>query len=378
MYKLSDDDEYSIGHAFTRITDQRWVSSLFQAEPASSYDIKVAFSGAGPLDNQVFEGITQRTRDYGEIELSSKLAMLSASYVISPDGTGTDCTDEAPCSWSTAFAALDSQQEIVFTEGTYFMGNINLKKTDTVLRGMDGHNVVIDGAFQQNSYEWTLVDGLDGVYSANIGSGLGDQYGVIADGQRMFPYECLDTGCELELVSLGMAGIDGFYCEGDVLYIKLAQSGVHPNDVLFEISEFQYAFLATHGTYVYNLEIQNYGNGQYGKGIYVNGVQRVVVKGCTFRHNNVGLGVKNEYDEMVVDGNTFVDTRAHWDWNAVKASNRALEGGGMTIYSSSTNNDGRGLVVKDNHFEGFFDCLVVASGAPWSLQTNEMVLLVAK
>eukprot|EP01084_Bolivina_argentea_P303723 524447_1 len=363
-YKLSSDTEYINGHEFTRVNINRWVTSIFQAKPNSDYNIKISFTG-GTLNAQE-RTHTQSTRDYLDIQLASQTVVNS--YIISPTGSDASCNITTPCTWETAYGLLQSNDEIVFTNGTYFLGGITLSISNIILRGNSNDNVVINGAFEQTYYTWILVNGLNNIYETTI-TNLGTPYGIVANEQRLFPYSCLDTGCTLELNTLSLAGIPGFYYTGNILYIKFVDSNIDPNAIPFEISQYGFAFTPSANTYFYNIKFKNYGQGEYAKAIYINGVSNVIVKNCTFIHNNVGIGVKRQYDNVVIDGNTFIDTRFEFKWEAVKASGW-LESGGFVIYSS--NEDGQGLVVMNNIFYGYFDCMNPGASQPNNLLTNEL------
>ncbi|MDY6952613.1 MAG: hypothetical protein SWE60_13965 [Thermodesulfobacteriota bacterium] len=141
----SGTEDYHAGFPLSRVTETRLVGSLFWLEPGIAYDVRVVFSDPdGGLDGAAFES-SASTR--AEIVIPAPLH----SFYVSPDGKGSGCTTENPCSLSQGLSMAQPGDEVVLLEGVYYEGDSEIPRSGTleapiVIRGLPDKEVVLDGA----------------------------------------------------------------------------------------------------------------------------------------------------------------------------------------------------------------------------------------
>jgi len=335
-------EPYAAAFPLTRTRDTQLVGSLFWLEPGTGYDVRVAFSDPddGPLDGATVSG-TASTR--AQIVIPPSLRSL----VVSPTGSGTSCTEPSPCSLGEGISQAVAGDEVVLRGGIYFQGGISLPWSGSdgapiVIRAFDGETPILDGSDPQ-SFDWVPSGG--GVYLTTVN--VGDTHLVVADGERLYPYQNL-----ADLQGL-IWGIPGFFSDGTTLYVRLA-GDADPNAADMRVSKHNFALEVPSRDFIYitDLTFRYYGQGSYAKAIYLYGSSDCLVRGCTFLVCDLGIGVKYGADRNTIEGNEFSDTTFSWVWEAVKAGAQ-LETGGIRVYDSLPS--GRGTVIRDNTFHDFFD-----------------------
>lgn len=355
-YRLSGSAEpYRQGYPLSRVSDTRFVGSLFWLEPGTVYDVRVTFSDpdGDPLDGVVVAD-TASTR--AEITISAP----NHSYYVSPAGSGTACSLAAPCSLTEGLDGAGPGDEVVLRGGIYYQGEISLPRSGTsgapiVIRGYEGETAVLDGA-DPVSFTWAAQGG--GVYQTTVN--VADSHLVLASGERLYPYQSLSDLQDLRW------GIPGFYGDGTVLYVHL-EGGTDPNGVTMVVSRYSYAFHVVQDfIYFLDLTFRYYGQGHAAKAINFSNASDNLVRGCTFAINDTGVVIRQESHRNVIQGNEFYDTIFDWPWDAVKAGS-SLETGGVRIGYSTTS---RGTVIRGNVFHDYFDGSIVC---PWEAAdvTNE-------
>jgi hypothetical protein len=339
-YRVSGSDPYRQGFPLSRVDAARFVGSLFWLEPGTAYDVRVTFSDpdGDPLDGVVLTG-TGST--HAEIVIPAPLH----SYYVAPTGSGTACTLAAPCSLAEGLSQAGPGDEVVLRGGVYYQGEIALPRSGTVgapilVRAYPGETVVLDGA-DPATFTWTNVSG--GVWRTTVNAS--DPHLVLADGQRLYPYQSL-----ADLQNLAWS-IPGFYADGTTLYVRLA-GDADPNGATMVVSRYNYAFYVEQDfVYFLDLTFRHYGRGSYAKAIYFNNASDNLVQGCTFAVNDLGIGIKRDSHRNVIQDSEFYDTIFDWPWDAVKAGS-GLETGGVRFYDPTT---GRGNVIRRNTFHDYFD-----------------------
>ncbi|MEJ5309845.1 MAG: right-handed parallel beta-helix repeat-containing protein [Anaerolineae bacterium] len=343
-YRVSGSSAYQTGFPLSRITNTRFVGSLFWLTPGTTYDVRVTFNDpdGGPLNGAVVTG-SAATR--AEITIPAP----TRSYYVSPTGSGTACSLASPCALTTALSQAQPGQEVALRGGVYYVGEIDLPRAGTagapiVIRGYAGETAILDGG-DPATFAWTAQGG--GVYRTTVN--VGDPHLVTANGQRLYPYQSLS-----DLQSL-IWGIPGFYASGTTLYVRLA-GDANPGGVTMVVSRYNRAFVVERN-YIYflNLTFRHYGQGDYAKAIYFNNASDNLVQDCTFAINDLGIGLKRDSHRNVIQDNTFYDTNFDWPWDAVKTGSR-LETGGIRLYDPMK---GRGAVIRRNTFHDYFDGLGV-------------------
>ena len=118
------------------------------------------------------------------------------------------------------------------------------------------------------------------------------------------------------------------------------------------MTRFNHAFYVNRDfIYLIGLSFRYYGRGSYAKAVYLDGASDNLIRGCTVRVCDLGIGLKRESHRNVIEDNDFSDTIFDWPWDAVKAGS-SLETGGVSFYDPLT---GRGNVIRRNVFHDDFD-----------------------
>lgn len=320
-----------------------FTGSLFWLEPGLSYDVRVQFAdpGGGPLSGLALNG-TAATR--AELVLPA----ASRSYVVSPDGSGTQCSPGQPCSLSQALSQAQPGEEILLRGGVYYLGDLTPPRSGTagapvVIRSYPGESAILDGA-DPAAFAWTAIGG--GVYQTTVTGP--EPHLVLADGRRLFPYASL---ADLQSLRWGLPG--GCHADGTTLYVRLP-GDANPGSAVMTISRCNVAFLVERDwLFFLDLTFRHYGGGSWAKAIYVNGGSGNLIRGCTFAHNDAGIGLKREAHRNLVEECEFYDSIDGWSWAAVKETG-GLEDGGVAVFDPMT---GRGTVIRRNEFHHDFDGL---------------------
>jgi parallel beta-helix repeat protein len=348
---------YRAGFPLSRVNATRFVGSLFWLEPGTSYDIRVTLSDPGGLLDGVSLEDTASTR--AEIVVPAP----TQAYYVSPGGDGTACSEAAPCALSYALNQAQTGQAVVLRGGVYYEGEFELPRSGTegapiMIQGYPGESAILDGADPgSEAFSWTHQG--SGLYRTTVN--VAGTHLVMADGQRLFPYDDLD-----DLQNLSRDNTPGFYADGTTLYVHLA-GNADPNAATLVVSRLNNAFTVEQDhVYFLDLTLRHYGQGNYAKAIYLNDASDNLVQGCTFASNDLGIGIKRDAWRNVVQDNEFYDTIFDWPWADIKELG-GLEDGGVAFYDPAT---GRGNVIRRNVFHDDFDGLGVCPSESAAL-TNE-------
>jgi parallel beta-helix repeat protein len=339
-YRPSGSGAYQTGFPLSRVEATRFAGSLFWLEPGTTYEVRVTLHDpdGGPLDTL---SLTLSAATRPEISIPA----ANHRYVVSPSGSGTACSEAAPCSLAEGIAQAQAGDEVALRGGTYYQGEFSLPRSGSagapiLIRSYPGETAILDGG-DPATFSWTAQGG--GVYQATVNRA--DTHLVTANGERLYPYQSLS-----DLQNLRW-GIPGFYAQGTTVYVRLA-GDADPNHAAMLVSRYQYAFFVEQD-YIYflNLGFRHYGQGGYPKAIYFNNASDNLVRGCTFALNDLGIGLKRASGRNVIEENEFYDTTFLWPWDAVK-SGSGLETGGVRFYDPAT---GRGNIIRRNTFHDYFD-----------------------
>ncbi len=355
-YRLAGSGVYQQGFPLTRVDITRFVGSLFWLDPGSSYEVRVTFHDpdGGLLHGSVLES-TEATR--AEISIPA----ASHSYYVSPTGGGIVCSLASPCSLAEGLSLVQPGQEVVLRGGSYYQGEFDMPRSGSpgapiVVRGYTGENAILDGA-DPATFVW--VHQGNGLYHTTVNAA--DPHVVLADGQRMFPYDNLT-----DLQTLSRGNTPGFYADGTSLYVHLA-GDADPNTVEMRVSRYNHAFTVEQNfIYFLDLTFRYYGQGNYAKAIYFNNANDNVVQNCTFNSNDLGIGIKRVSHRNVIQDNEFSDTIFDWPWDDIKEVG-SLEDGGIRFYDPA---DGRGNIFRRNTFHDDFDGFGICPGSTAAV-TNE-------
>ena len=339
-YRLSGEGAYRQGYQLTRITDTRFVGSLFWLESGTLYDVRVLLDDpdGGPVDGTSVEA-TDTTRTTITIPSPTHI------YYASPTGAGTDCTLAAPCTLEEAVIQAEAGEAVYLREGVYTTGEIDLPHSGAAgapitLTSYPGETAILDGG-DPAVFTWTAQGG--GVYHATVN--VPDPHLITANGQRLYPYQSLSD------LQTWVWGIPGFYASGKDVYVRLI-GDADPTNKKMVVSRYNFAFYVEQDfIYFSKLTFRHYGQGEYAKAIYFNNASDNLVQGCTFAINDLGIGLKRDSGRNVIQKNEFFDTVFAWPWAAVKADS-GLETGGIRFYGPT---DGRGNIIRNNTFHDYFD-----------------------
>ena len=339
-FRPSGDLIYQEAFPLTRVSEDRFVGSLFWLDPGNGYDVRVELSDpdGGAMDGLILEGAAL-TR--AEIIVPTPLA----SYIVSPGGSGTTCSLATPCSLVEGISRAMPGEGVILRGGMYHTGAMSLPRSGTstspiIIQGYPGESAVLDGADPED-FIWTPQGG--GVYHTMVNTA--EPHLILVDGERLYPYQSLS-----DLQNL-IWGIPGFFSSGVDVYVRLA-GDADPNPTMIEVSRYNTAFtIAQDFIYLLDLTFQHYGLGSYAKAVYLNNANDVLIRGCSFIVNDLGIGIKRESHRNLIEGNEFSDTVFDWPWAAVKIGSE-LETGGGRFYDPAT---GRGNVIRGNTFHDYFD-----------------------
>jgi hypothetical protein len=354
-YRVTGSGAWRTGFPLSRVAADRFVGSLFFLTPGTSYDVRVTFADpdGAPLDGASVSGAASTRAD-------PSLPAATRTYEVTPAGAGSACSAASPCALATALGLVRAGEEVVLRAGVYRAGDLVLGHAGTaaspiVIRAATGEAAILDGG-DPATFAWTAEGG--GVYRTTVTAAA--PHLVMAGGQRLFPYSSL---ADLQALA---AGVPGFFADGTTLRVRLA-GDANPAAQDLVVSRFNTALHLTQDAVVLSgLTFRHYGLGDYAKALYVDGASDVLVTGCTFADNDLGIGLKRDAHRTVIQDSTFSDTDDLFPWDAVKAEG-GLETGGIRLYDPMT---GRGTVIRRNVFHDYFDGFGVCPGSTAGV-TNE-------
>jgi hypothetical protein len=355
-YRPVGSGAYQSGFPLTRVSPTHFVGSLFWLDTGTSYEVRVTFSDpdGDPIHGSVIDG-SASTR--AEINIPA----ASHSYFVSSSGSGSTCSLGAPCSLAEGLSQVQPGQEIVLRGGTYYQGEFGMPRSGTsgapiVIRGYAGETAILDGA---DPATFTWVHQGNGVYHTTVNAG--DPHVVLANGQRLFPYDDL-----ADLQTLSRGNMPGFYADSTSLYVHLT-GDANPNVVEMQVSRFNHAFYVEQDfIYFLDLTFRYFGQASYAKAIYLNNANDNLVQDCTFASNDLGIGIKRGSHRNVIQDSEFYDTIFNWPWADIKDVG-SMEDGGIRFYDPA---DGRGNIFRRNTFHDDFDGFGVCPNSTAAL-TNE-------
>lgn len=343
----TDGGAWVTGFPLTRTRPTQMVGSLFWLAPGTAVDVEVTFDDP----DGALHGLTAQASATTRPEVT--IPAPAHSFWVSPAGTGTACSHAQPCSLAEGLSRAMPGDEVVLRGGTYFEGEHSLPRSGAagapiVIRAATGETPVLDGA-DPGTFAWVHRGG--GVWRTTVGAP--DPHLVASDGERLYPYQ---SAAELAALSWG---VPGFFADGTTLDVRLA-GDADPATTAMTVSRFNHALSVTRDfIFFVGLTFRHYGRGSWAKAIYLDGASDNLVRGCTFRMCDLGIGLKRASHRNLIEGNDFSDTIFDWPWDAVKAGSQ-LETGGVRFYEPMS---GRGTVIRGNVFHDDFDGFGVCTGS---------------
>lgn len=344
---------YRSGFPLTRVSQTRFVGSLFWLEPGTTYEVRVTVKDPdqGPLDGQQFTtSVTTRP----ELHVPAP----KREIIVSPTGDGSSCSRQSPCNLDVGLNRAGPGDAVILLKGVYYTGDITVPNGGSaaaplIIRGEKG--AILDGA-DPMKFIWE-ADG--DTYRTKIN--VADTSLVTADGARLYPYNTLGDLRRLEW------GVPGFYINGDLLYVRLA-ADANPNEKNISISRYNTAIQVLNKNYIYfdNLTFRHYGQGSWAKTLYLKNSSYNLIQNSVFQSTQQGVAIQGDANGNVIQQNEFSDTIFQWPWESVKDGTE-LERGGLRIQNQST---GQGTVIRYNSFHDMFDGFGVCPSQPFD-GTNE-------
>ncbi len=216
-----------------------------------------------------------------------------------------------------------------------------------MLEAASGASPVIDGTDPGFSPAWESFEPANHLYRTPCLSQPDKAY---LDGGHWFRYRSLD-----DLRNLRWSQPSGFFVDGTHLYARFPSNG-QPSNHTIALPRFTtgLTFEQVSHWQLRGIVFQFFGFGAFHRGIYIDGGDQIVIDGCEFRNNVVGVGIKRAADYNLIQNCVFSDSpMTTWNWHAVKSGGVGYEGGGVYIYTSNIPN--RGNVIRDNQFSDMFD-----------------------
>lgn len=354
-YRVAGSGDYGAGFPLSRIEGTGFVGSLFWLDPDTVYDVRVTLGDPGDdIDGTILNG-------QASTRAEPTIPAPTASHYVSPTGSGDTCSLGTPCSLTEGLSQAYAGDQVVLLGGTYYLDGYNMLRSGTagapiVVRGQTGEQAILDGS-DPGSFTWSPY-GSSGVYQTPIGY---SPHVVLADGERLFPYQNLGN-----LENLSRNGTPGFLVSGNTLYVHLA-GDANPGSATMVISRYNNAFTVEQSHIAFlDLTFRYYGEGEYAKAIYFDGASDNLVRGCVFASNDLGIGIKRASGRNTIEENEFYDTIFDWPWADIKEVG-GIEDGGVGFYDPVT---GRGNVIRRNTFHDDFDGLGLCPSDTAAL-TNE-------
>lgn len=360
---LGSADGWRRVHDAAQVGDEAYFAgSVFSLVPGTSYDVRAeVYDTASQL---IAEGSTSGTT-WSEPELPTPGAELHVSTAGTRGAAGT--LTEPMATIAEAAAAASEGTTIWVHAGTYYEGDIEFRSSGgavdpIVLRPHDGGSVVVDGADPAlvRSESWSDLG--DGVY-AHTFSGecrnvtlrrTGDEEDL-----RSYP---MATAAEVQMassegLSFSALAIDAAHsCDGSTLTLRVPGGAIGDYEVF--ASRYSTGILIDGRDHIMvdGLTLTHYGQGSFGRGIYVTGSSDVLVQNCTFAYDNTGIWVKGESSRLIFQDNIAIDDTADWHFTYTKSQGVAYHDDIETglVYIDGTFG-GRGLVIRRNHISNLFD-----------------------
>jgi hypothetical protein len=338
------------GFPLSRVSEARFVGSLFWLEPGTSYDVRVTFieeGGALHCSSITSSGSTR-----------TELTALDPvnTYVVSSDGSGSACSMESPCTLTTGINRARAGDSVILHGGVYHQGNIGLPHSGSpeapiVIQSSPGERAILDGS-DPEKFTWESRG--DGIFETTVNAS--EPTLVMADGVRLYRYQSYE-----DLQNLTW-DLPGFFAQGYRVYVHLTDDA-DPNDHEMAVGRRMYAFWVDRDyIHIKDLTFRYYEVRWQRSALYIYNGSHNLIQGCTFALNGYGVILQGASHRNVIEGSKFYDAIYAWPWDAVKAlhdnTGQGMETGGIRISDPHPRDPvvmPRGTVVRGNSFHDYFD-----------------------
>ncbi len=337
--------EFNRVHSLSRISETRFAGSIFDLTPGALYEVR--------LESSLFpEPLSLSVHTRADLRPTAQGSTYHVSPLTGADSNSGHSQEAAFATLGRALSVVQAGSKVVLYDGVYREGDLLAPRSGTssspiVIENAPGATPVIDGTDPSFTPVWELFDSDNHVYRSPCTSQPDKAY---LDGGHWFRYRSLDG-----LRNLWWSQPGGFFVDGTHLYARFPNDG-EPSSHTVSLPRFTTALTFGQVSHwqLRGLVFQYFGFGAFHRGIYLDGADHIVIDGCTFRNNVIGVGLKRSADFNVIQNCEFSDTPMNtWNWHAVKSGGVGYEGGGVYVYTSNIAN--RGNVIRNNRFADMFD-----------------------
>ncbi|NOY91051.1 MAG: hypothetical protein GXP55_07540, partial [Deltaproteobacteria bacterium] len=305
-YRRAEDALWMRAHAASALPDGYAADSLFDLAPSTDYEVQIRDASATICGAfRTLPVIPEQTTS-ANLYVDASAAPGGDGTMASPYGAIQDAVDAASAGTDIHIAAGVYHEEVSirssYTEGQY-------------LRLLAEPGAILDGADPGASSPTFRMD------RANVWSTAytGDPRYATRDGLRLYHFASLSdlrsgTGAR------GTSIREGFFADGSRFHLRSLDD---PAGHAFAIPNMTTAIALNGADWVWieGLEIRNYGEGDYAKGVDVRGSDHIVVRGCQIHDMPTPVWLRRGSRYARIEGNTIHQSATEpWPWEAMKAT----------------------------------------------------------
>jgi len=333
---------FRAAHALVRVDSTHFVGSLLWLSPGAGYEVRVTLTDPDGVTGSPTTTASLTTRPD-----TLPQPTLRTLYVAPNGDDGNPGTDPgAPLRTIQHAADISQAGDLIAIQPGVYRESVSVTTSGAggqpiVFRGSPG--AILDGADAAiaGGVAWTSAGG--GVYSRGIGFSTGH---LASEMGRLFRYETLG---ELQVLGAGAPG--GFYFDGATLYVRFADNS-SPATHSMQVASLENGFHldGVSNVRIEGMEIRYFGEGDYGKGVYLRNSSDCVVRTSNIHEvGSAGVWIKGGDRHRVEDNEIWDSSIFGWPWDYTKGS--SAENNAVVL----TNNVGRGHVIRRNTVHGQFN-----------------------
>lgn len=332
--------DWQPGFPAARLAMGEFMGSLFQLDPATTYELEVSVVDSFPVFKKDILTATASTLAVPNLQQTGNLKWVS------PAGSGNAYTETAPGNLQTLFSSgLDCGTTVLLKGGTYLLGNLTLNLTQDcpetapiTIMAAPGATPVFDGG-SYDTYAWTQAAGDTNIWWTNLPPDLDFNALCLVDGERMYPYAFLTPPpLDPTYPSLWTLGYDlpGFYrnVQNQVFIKTLDHRNINDSQVVF--GKKSSCFLVNGNNKTVRLgfkgiHFRHYGKGSCNKDFFGNPTEcypsfamrftnasKVIVDSCVFDFCNYAMAFDGNCNDNIVMNCRITDGTGYWSHAAFK------------------------------------------------------------
>ncbi|MEM7373935.1 MAG: right-handed parallel beta-helix repeat-containing protein [Bacteroidota bacterium] len=379
-YKSSDSTNWLSAYFPDRISwkgEDAFRVSLFNLLPGEVYDIRAFITDSVPIVEQ-----WAIPADTFSTLAEPKVLATSTVFWVSPDGSGTDYTEQHPGELASLFQTnISCGTTIYLMDGIYATGDMVLNiwsdcspTAPIQILAAPGANPILDGGYH-SPLEWNQSANDSALFFAGLPNSVSYTNLFLLNGVRLFPYSTLDPNIisgNYHLRALNFE-FDGFVRDHQTIYLKTL-AGTDPAQSSVVLSQRFRALTINgmgHDTYLTlkGITFQYYGkssvstNGAFTAiALLLRGTNHVLIDSCSFSYNDESLVIQGGPSKLTIQNCTFTDNTGLWKHAMFKKSEanstilyptslgRGLENSGIQ-YGDGTNGS-QNIVIRNNNIDG--------------------------